>query len=53
MHHENFFHEMADLRLTFTPYFQLGPLSEILTIANLRDVASGIQTCTEPEFRLC
>ena len=34
------------------PYFQLGPLSEILTIANMRHAASRIWTCTEPEFRL-
>ena len=35
------------------PYFQPGPLSEILTIANLRHAASRIWTCAEPEFRLC
>ena len=29
------------------PYFQLGPLPEILTIANLRHF------CAQPEFRLC
>ena len=35
------------------PYFQPGPLSEILTIANLRHATSRIWTCAEPEFRLC
>ena len=34
------------------PYFQQGPLSEILTIVNLRHAASRIWTCVEPEFRL-
>ena len=34
------------------PYFQPGPLSEILTIANLRHAASRIWTCAEPVFRL-
>ena len=33
-------------------YFQPGPLSEILTIANLRHAASRVWTCAEPEFRL-
>ena len=32
-------------------YFQAGPLSEILTIANLRPTASRIWTYAEPEFR--
>ena len=36
-----------------SPYFQPGPLSKILTIANLRHAASRIWTCAEPEFRLC
>ena len=35
------------------PYFQPGPLSEILTIANLRHTASRIWTCADLEFRLC
>ena len=35
-----------------SPYFQPGPLSEILTIANLQHAASRVWTCTEPEFRL-
>ena len=35
------------------PYFQPGPLSEILTIANLGHAASMIWTCAEPELRLC
>ena len=34
------------------PFFQLGPLSEILTIANLQHAASRIWTCAESEFRL-
>ena len=33
------------------PYFQLGPLSGVLTIANLRHTASRVWTCAEPEFR--
>ena len=33
------------------PYFQPGPLSEILATANLRHAASRVWTCTEPEFR--
>ena len=32
------------------PYVQPGPLSEILTIANLRHASSRIWTCAEPEF---
>lgn len=35
------------------PSFQLGRLSEILTIANLQYTSSRIWICTEPEFRLC
>ena len=34
-------------------YFQPGPLSEILTIANLRHAASRIWICADPEFRVC
>ena len=34
-------------------YFRLRPLSEILTIVNLRHAASRIWTYAEPEFRLC
>ena len=34
------------------PYFQLGPFSEILTIANLRHAASRIRICAEPKLRL-
>ena len=37
----------------YRPYFQPGPLSEILTIVNLRHVVSRIWTCAEPEFKLC
>ena len=33
------------------PYFQPGPLSEILTIVNLRHAASRVWTCAETEFR--
>ena len=35
------------------PYFQPGPLSEMLTIADLRHATSRIWTCAEPEFRFC
>ena len=35
------------------PYFQPGPLSEILNIANLRHATSRIWTCPGPEFCLC
>ena len=34
------------------PYFQLGPLSEILNMANLRHAPSRVWTCAEPEFRV-
>ena len=34
------------------PYLQPEPLSEILTIANLRHAASRIWTSAEPKFRL-
>ena len=34
------------------PYFQLGSLSEILPIKNLRQATSRIWTCAEAEFRL-
>ena len=34
------------------PYFQPGPLLEILTIANLRHTTSRVWTYAEPEFRL-
>ena len=40
-------------RLHLYCIFQPGPLSEILTITNLRHAASRIWTCTESEFRLC
>ena len=46
----NCFCGMVDRRKA-EPYFQLGPLSEILTIANLRHAASRIWACAEPEFR--
>ena len=35
------------------PYFQPGPLSKILTIANLWHATSSIWTCREPGFMLC
>ena len=35
------------------PYFYSGPLSEILTIANLRHAAGRIWIRAEPGFRLC
>ena len=35
------------------PYIQLGPLSEILTITNLRHNAIRTWTCAETEFRFC
>ena len=35
-----------------SPYFQPGPLSEILTSLNLRHAASRVWACAEPEFRL-
>ena len=38
----NCFCGIVDRRKTFTPYFQPGSLSEILTIANLRQPASKI-----------
>ena len=44
---------MVDRRKAFTPYSQPEPLSEILTIANLRHAASRVWTCAEPQFRLC
>ena len=34
------------------PYFQSGPLSEILVIANLRHAASKVKIWAEPESRL-
>ena len=37
----NYFCGIVDRRKTY-PYFQLGPLSEILNIANLRHAASNI-----------
>ena len=35
------------------PYFQSGPLSGNLTIANLQHAASKIWICAKPGFRLC
>ena len=45
------FCSMVDQRMVL-PYFQPGPLSEILTIVNLRRAARRIWACAEPEFRL-
>ena len=47
----NCFCGMADPRKA-EPYFQLRPLPEILTIANLWLATSRIRTCIEPVFRL-
>ena len=33
-------------------YFQPGPLSEILTVVNLRRTVGRVWTCAEPDFRL-
>ena len=44
---------VVDRRKAFTPYFQPGTLSEILTIANHRHDVSKVWTCAESEFRLC
>ena len=49
----NCFSSMVDRRKASTPYFQRGPLSEILTIANLRHAANRAWTCTEYNFRPC
>ena len=49
----NCFCRMIDRQKALMPYFQPGPLSEILTIANLWHAASRVWTCTESEFRLC
>ena len=49
----NCFCGMVDRRKAFRPYFQPGPLSEILTISNLRHAASRTWTWAEPEFRFC
>ena len=46
------FYGMVDRRKAFKPYFQPGPSSEMLTIANLRHAASRVWVCAEPEFRL-
>ena len=43
---------IIDQRRAFIPYFQPGPLSEILTIANVRHAPSRAGTCAEPEFRV-
>ena len=50
---KNCFCGMVDRRKVFTPYFQSEPLSEILTILNLRHAANRVWTCAESEFRLC
>ena len=48
---ELFFGGMVDRRKV-NSYFQPGPLSEILTNANLQHATSRVWTCAEPEFRL-
>ena len=48
----NCFCGMVGHRKALYPYFQLKPLSKILTIVNLQHAASKIWTCAEPEFRL-
>ena len=49
----NCFCGMVDQRNAFTSYFQPGPLSEILIVANLQHAASRIWTYAEFQFRLC
>ena len=49
----NWFCRMVDRRKALTSYFNPGPLSKILTTANLRHVAIRVWTCAESEFRLC
>ena len=47
------FWEMKWPMKSIKPYFQLGPLPEIFTIADLWNPASKVYSCTEPQFRLC
>ena len=47
----NYFCSMVDWRMTFSLFFQLGPLSEILTIANIQHTTSRVGTCAEHDFR--
>ena len=47
------FCRMIDQWKVFTSYFQLRPLTEILTIANLWHTVSRVWTCAESEFRFC
>ena len=49
----NYFCGMVDQRKAFMPYLQPEPLSDILTIANLRHAASRVSNYAESEFRLC
>ena len=46
----NYFCAMVDRRKVFTPDFQPGPLSENITIANVRHSASRVRTCAESEL---
>ena len=45
----NCFLRFVNQRKGFTPYFQPGPLSDNLTIANLRHTRSRVSTCAESE----
>ena len=38
----NCFYGMVDRQKAFSPFFQPGPLSEILTIANIRHATSRV-----------
>ena len=49
----NSFCGMFDRRKTFSLISSRHHCHEILTIADLRNVASRIWTCAEPEFTLC
>ena len=49
----NCFCGMNDQWKAFMPYFQPGPLSEILTIANLWHAARSVWTWAKSKFRLC
>ena len=48
----NCFCGLVDRRKALLRYFQPGPLSETLTIGNLRQAASRVRACAESEFRL-
>ena len=44
---------MVDRQNSLTPYFQPGPLLEILTMLNLRHAASRVLTYPESQFSFC